>query len=208
MKIQSISICRLPITSYHFAFGSSTFVERSLQIHLFMQNEPNFRKSQMNVTDLLTMNYEKMDTWSSGKNEPKTNPNEPNFKKAKMKLTVSYTKGYENISNWAICENEPNSNPNEPKTNPTCRDVASGEGGSNPIYRGVAFGEAGNKLADAPVARQSQKHIKALIDCVSLGGLEFLSGWPAVYSGPLEGPKTRPILVHYVDRGFRANLLI
>jgi hypothetical protein len=73
-----------------------------------MQNEPNFRKSQMNVSDLLIKDYGKMDTWSSGKNEPKTNPNEPKFKKAKMNVTFFYTKGYGNISNWAICENEPN----------------------------------------------------------------------------------------------------
>jgi len=46
-------------------------------INLFLQNEPNFRKSQMNVTDLLTREYEQIDTWWSGKNEPKTNPNEP-----------------------------------------------------------------------------------------------------------------------------------
>ena len=39
-----------------------------------MQNEPNFRKSQMNVNEVLTMDYDKMDTWSIGKNEPKTNP--------------------------------------------------------------------------------------------------------------------------------------
>jgi hypothetical protein len=57
----------------------STTVEDSLQIKLFMQNEPNFRKSQMNVTDLLTRVYEKMDTWWSGKNEPKTNPIKANF---------------------------------------------------------------------------------------------------------------------------------
>ena len=44
---------------------------------LFLQNEPNFRKSQMNLTDLLTMNYVQMDTWSIRKNEPNTNPNEP-----------------------------------------------------------------------------------------------------------------------------------
>ena len=31
----------------------------------------------MNVNDLLTREYAKMDTWSIGKNEPKTNPNEP-----------------------------------------------------------------------------------------------------------------------------------
>jgi len=42
-----------------------------------MQNEPKFQKSQVNVSKVLTKEYEKMDTWSSGKNEPKTNPNEP-----------------------------------------------------------------------------------------------------------------------------------
>jgi hypothetical protein len=57
---------------------SSTTVESALQIHLFMQNEPNFRKSQVNVSDLLIREYEQMDTWSIRKNEPKTNPNEPN----------------------------------------------------------------------------------------------------------------------------------
>jgi hypothetical protein len=48
-------------------------------IKLFLQNEPNFRKSQMNITDLLTKEYEKMDTWSIGKNEPKRTQNEPNL---------------------------------------------------------------------------------------------------------------------------------
>jgi hypothetical protein len=49
----------------------STTVEDSLQIRLFMQNKPNFRKSQMNVNKVLTKDYEQMDTWSSGKNKPK-----------------------------------------------------------------------------------------------------------------------------------------
>jgi len=50
------------------------------KIKLFLQNEPNFRKSQVNVTDLLKRIYEKMDTWSIRKNEPKTNPIEPKTK--------------------------------------------------------------------------------------------------------------------------------
>jgi hypothetical protein len=45
--------------------------------NLFMQNEPKFQKVKFNVTKVLTMDYDKMDTWSIGKNEPKTNPNEP-----------------------------------------------------------------------------------------------------------------------------------
>ena len=43
-----------------------------------MQNEPNFRKSQMNVTKVLTNAYEEKTLGQRGKNEPKTNPNEPN----------------------------------------------------------------------------------------------------------------------------------
>jgi len=101
-------------------------------INLFLQNEPNFRKSQMNVTDLLKRNYEQMDTWLIRKNEPKTNPKrtqiEPKLKKAKMNANSIITKDYENISNWAICENET-------KTKPIYLGVASGEAGTNPISR-------------------------------------------------------------------------
>ncbi len=42
-----------------------------------MQNKANFRKVKLNVNKVLTKAYEKMDTWSIRKNEPKTNPNEP-----------------------------------------------------------------------------------------------------------------------------------
>jgi hypothetical protein len=48
-----------------------TDVMSALQIHLFLQNKPNFRKSQMNISDYITREYEQMDTWSSGKNKPK-----------------------------------------------------------------------------------------------------------------------------------------
>ena len=61
-----------------------------------MQNKPNFRKSQMNVNKVLTRDYEILDTWWSGKNEPKTNPNEPNFKKAEMNVTSYITVDYGN----------------------------------------------------------------------------------------------------------------
>jgi hypothetical protein len=67
----------------------------------FMQNEPNFQKSQFNASKVSAMNYGKMDTWSIGKNEPKTNPNEPNSKKVKMNVSIVLTTDYENISNWA-----------------------------------------------------------------------------------------------------------
>ena len=62
----------------------------------------------MNVNKVLTKNYDKKDTWSIRKNEPKRTQNEPKFKKAKMNVNKVLTRDYENISNWAICENEPN----------------------------------------------------------------------------------------------------
>jgi len=55
-----------------------TVVVSALQINLFMQNEPNFRKSQMNVSPVITRDYENKTLGEHGKNEPKTNPNEPN----------------------------------------------------------------------------------------------------------------------------------
>jgi len=39
-----------------------------------MQNEPNFRKSQMNVNKVLAKDYENKTLGECGKNEPKTNP--------------------------------------------------------------------------------------------------------------------------------------
>jgi hypothetical protein len=39
-----------------------------------MQNEPNFQKSQMNVNNVLTKDYDKKTLGQRGKNEPKTNP--------------------------------------------------------------------------------------------------------------------------------------
>jgi hypothetical protein len=80
-------------------------------INLFLQNEPNFQKSQVNVNIYEIMDYAKMDTWSIRKNEPKRTQNEPKLKKAEMNVKRVLTMDYENISNWAICENEPKTNP-------------------------------------------------------------------------------------------------
>jgi len=68
----------LTIFSIYICRDTSTNVMSALQINLFLQNEPNFRKSQVNVTAFITREYVQMDTWSIRKNEPKTNPNEPN----------------------------------------------------------------------------------------------------------------------------------
>jgi hypothetical protein len=83
-----------------------------------MQNEPNFRNSQMNVNKVLTKDYEKKTLGEHGKNEPKTNPIKANLLNAQMNVSSFLTKDYENISNWAICENEPNTKPIKPNACP------------------------------------------------------------------------------------------
>jgi len=99
-----------------------------------MQNKANFRKVKLNVNKVLTKNYDKMDTWSIRKNEPKTNPNEPKT----------------NPTCRGVASGEDGTNPNEPKTNPTCRGVAYGEDGT---CRGVAYGEDGtNPISKAKTA--------------------------------------------------------
>jgi hypothetical protein len=57
-----------------------TDVMSAIQIRPFLTNKANFRKSQMNVTAFITRNYEQMDTWSNGKNKPKTNPIQSQYK--------------------------------------------------------------------------------------------------------------------------------
>jgi len=39
-----------------------------------MQNKPNVKYAQINVNSYLKSNYEKLDTWLSGKNKPNSNP--------------------------------------------------------------------------------------------------------------------------------------
>ena len=45
-----------------------------------MQNKPNFRKSQMNVSYYITREYEKMDTWPCGKNKANSKPIQTQYK--------------------------------------------------------------------------------------------------------------------------------
>jgi len=52
----------------------STSVENPLQISLFMQNKPNVKDAQINVISYIKSNYEKLDTWLSGKNKANSNP--------------------------------------------------------------------------------------------------------------------------------------
>jgi hypothetical protein len=77
------------------SYGISSTKEQVRKNKLFLQNEPNFRKSQVNVTDLLTREYVQLDTWSIRKNEPKRSQNEPKVKVGKINITTYLTMNYE-----------------------------------------------------------------------------------------------------------------
>jgi hypothetical protein len=72
-----------------------TDVMSALQIGPICSNKPNFRKSKMYVTNVLTSDYDKMDTWSIRKIKPNSNPIQTQFKANQS-------------------QNKPNSNPNKP----------------------------------------------------------------------------------------------
>ncbi|HIJ51692.1 MAG TPA: hypothetical protein HPP66_00880 [Planctomycetes bacterium] len=57
-----------------FTNFSSTTVESALQIAHFMQNKPNFQKAQMNVSRVLTKDYEDETLGQRGKNKPNSKP--------------------------------------------------------------------------------------------------------------------------------------
>ncbi len=44
-----------------------------------MQNKPNVKKAQINVSSFVTSKYAKMDTWLSGKTNPIQTQNKPNL---------------------------------------------------------------------------------------------------------------------------------
>ena len=79
-------ICEICVLSFQPLTSTKGYVRN---YKLFLQNEPKSRKVKFNVNKVLTMDYEQMDTWSSGKNEPKTNPNEPNTKPNKANFSAN-----------------------------------------------------------------------------------------------------------------------
>ena len=56
---------------------------------LFMQNKPNFRKSQMNANPYNTTAYENKSNWTLGENKP----NQSQFKKGQNEYKLIYNKG-------------------------------------------------------------------------------------------------------------------
>ncbi len=58
-----------------------------------MQNKPNFRKSQMNVNQYNTKNYENKSNWTFGKNKPNQTQSKPISSKAQNERKRFFTKG-------------------------------------------------------------------------------------------------------------------
>jgi len=85
--------------------------ESSTNHLLFMQNKPNFQKSQMNVSIYLQTAYENKRNWTLGENKPNSNPIKANFKKAKMSVNSLITKDYRKKDDFSVRINKPNSNP-------------------------------------------------------------------------------------------------
>ncbi len=82
--------------------------ESSTNQLLYMQNKPNFQKSQMNVNPYNTTDYERKRDWTLGENKPNSNPIKPNLRKAKMNINSLITKDYENERLCRPQKNKPN----------------------------------------------------------------------------------------------------
>ncbi len=75
---------------------------------LFMQNKPNFQKSQMNANTFTQTDYENKWHCRVRKNKPNSNPNKPNLRKAKMNVNSFITKEYRKKDDFSVRINKPN----------------------------------------------------------------------------------------------------
>ncbi len=108
MIIENPTLAHFRHFSSLFTNLPSTLVEKPLQITPFMQNKPNFQKSQMNANLYSTTDYERKRDWTLGENKPNSNPNKPNFQKAKMNINSLTTKDYRKKDEFSVRINKPN----------------------------------------------------------------------------------------------------
>ena len=84
---------------------------------LFMQNKPNFRKPQMNLSSVKTMNYERITMNNPNR---KQTQNKANLLAALINVSSAKTTNYEQIT-------MNNANEKQTQTNPTCSELACPE---------------------------------------------------------------------------------
>jgi hypothetical protein len=58
-----------------------------------MQNKPNFKMARINITSIMTKNYENKSDPTLGENKPNSNPNKPNLPKAQNERKLIFNKG-------------------------------------------------------------------------------------------------------------------
>jgi hypothetical protein len=96
-------------SSYLRAYKAPLHLSRILhKSALFMQNKPNFPKSQMNVNPYNTTDYKNKSNWTLGENKSNSNPIKPNFRKAKMNVNSLITKDYRKNDDFSVRINKPN----------------------------------------------------------------------------------------------------
>jgi len=115
-----------------------------------MQNKPNLKDAQMNVSNVKKRNYKNFIPLAGQKNKPNSNPIKPNLKRAKMNANSFITKDYRKKGDFVVRINKPNlvrrrriakmninaflqkdyenettfrPQKNKPKTNPTCSEL-------------------------------------------------------------------------------------
>ncbi len=111
-----LKICEICVLSFQPRKCTSTkdYVRKN---KLFMQNKAKFQKVKLNVNNVSTKDYDQMDTWSIGKNEPKRTQNEP--KRTQIQSQLKPIK----------CQNKAKTNPKRTQSNPNL--VRHQCGGSN-----------------------------------------------------------------------------
>ncbi len=90
------------------SLGIFTLVEMPLQISLFMQNKPNFRKSQMNLKFCKQTDYENISDWTIGESKPNSNPILSAVGGLQMNVNSLITKDYRKKDDFAVRINKPN----------------------------------------------------------------------------------------------------
>ncbi|HUU16958.1 MAG TPA: hypothetical protein VMW72_07410 [Sedimentisphaerales bacterium] len=62
----------------------------------------------MNVSSILTTDYENISDWTLGQNKPNSNPIKPNCRKSKMNVNSLITKDYRKKDDFEVRINKPN----------------------------------------------------------------------------------------------------
>ncbi len=100
----------------------STSVENSLQIDLFMQNKPNFRKAHNELNSIPEKELRKIFTPSNGEKQTQSKPNQ-------TQSTPVFS---------PLRKNKPNSNPNQTQNKPNFSSSATSRA-QTPSNRGLIF---------------------------------------------------------------------